>query len=154
VGRARGAPGGPGPARTLLCDTNVLIRLLTGDPPEQARAAVAAFEAAAEGRFALVLTDVVLAEACYVLASAGVAPAQAAGHLLRILDLPGVEVVDETVLRGTLELWSEGKLDVADAYLAALARRIRGGAVLSFDRDLERVPGVTRVDPAAVAPPT
>ena len=79
--------------------------------------------------------------------------AQAAGYLLRILDLPGVEVVDATVLRGTLELWGEGKLDVADAYLAALARRIGGGAVLSFDRDFERVPDVTRVDPATVAPP-
>ncbi len=146
MGRARGAPRRPGP-RTVFCDTNVLIRLLTGDSPDQARAALEAFDAAAEGRLTLVLPDLIVAEAAYVLASAGVKPSEAAGHLLRVLELPGVEVMDRVVLREALELWGEGRLDLADAYLAALARRVRGSGVLSFDRDFDRVPGVTRVDP-------
>jgi predicted nucleic acid-binding protein len=148
VGRARGAPGGKAPARTLFCDTNVLVRLLTGDPPAQAERAAEALEAAAEGRFTLVVPDLVLAELAYVLTSAGVERERAAEHLARILDLPGVEVLDELVLRDTLDVWAGGRLDFADAYLAALARRVSDSGVLSFDRDLDRIPGVTRVDPS------
>lgn len=95
----------------------------------------------------LVVPDLIVAEAAYVLASAGIEPSEAAGHLLRVLELPGVEVMDRVVLRDALELWGGGRLDVADAYLAALARRVRGSGVLSFDRDFDRVPGMTRVDP-------
>jgi len=148
VGRARGAAGGTEAGRTLFCDTNVLVRLLTGDPPEQAQAAAEALETAAEGRFTLVVTDLVLAELAYVLTSAGMAVRTAAEHVTRILDLPGVHVVDEVALRDAVDLWALGRLDFADAYLAALARRVSGGGVLSFDRDLDRVPGVARVDPA------
>ncbi|GIV00031.1 MAG: hypothetical protein KatS3mg014_1646 [Actinomycetota bacterium] len=33
--------------------------------------------------------------------------------------------MDRVVLRDTLELWGEGRLDVADAYLGALAGKAR-----------------------------
>ena len=79
-------------------------------------------------------------------------PASAAAeHLMRILDLPGVEVMDEVALRHAVDLWAQGRLDFADAYLAALAGRVSDSGVLSFDRDFDRVPGVTRVGPAAAA---
>ena len=147
MGRAREASGGSAAGRTLFCDTNVLVRLLTGDPPRQAQAATEALETAAGGRFTLVVPDLVLAELAYVLTSAGMPASAAAEHLMRILDLPGVEVMDEVALRDAVGLWALGRLDFADAYLAALARRVRGSGVLSFDRDLDRVPDVTRVDP-------
>ena len=148
MGRARGASGGQAAGRTLFCDTDVLVRLLTGDPPRQAQAAAEALEAAADSRFTLVVPDLVLAELAYVLTSAGMPAPKAAEHLMRILDLPGVEVMDEVALRDAVGLWAQGRLDFADAYLAALARRVSESGVLSFDRDFDRLPGVTRVDPA------
>jgi predicted nucleic acid-binding protein len=110
---------------------------------------VAALEAAARGRFVLVVPDLVLAEVAYVLVSLGMDAHLLAEHLERILDLPGVEVADEVLTRDAIAVWAEGKLDFADAYLAALARRVRDSGVLSFDRDLDSVPGVGRVDPAS-----
>jgi predicted nucleic acid-binding protein len=139
---------------TLFCDANVLIRLLTGDPPDQALAAQGALEAAGRGRFRLVLPDLVLAELAYVLTGVINLPVpEAAARLHTILDLPGVEVTDEALLRDALRLWSDAGLDFPDAYLAAQARWTREAGVLTFDRDLDRVEGAHRVDPAALTAP-
>ncbi|MGH9196049.1 MAG: PIN domain-containing protein, partial [Acidimicrobiia bacterium] len=61
---SRRAPG------ALFCDTNVLIRFLADDPLGHAEAVQRALEAAGNGRFAVVVTDVVLAEIAYVLTGA------------------------------------------------------------------------------------
>jgi predicted nucleic acid-binding protein len=145
VGRPRGTAGG-----TVFCDTNVLVRILTGDPPAQARSAARALEMAGEGRFALMVPDIVVAEVVYVLISSGFETHRAAELIDRLLDLPGIEVVDEVMLRDAVMLWSQGRLDFADAYLAALTRRISDSSVLSFDRDFDRVESVTRLDPDVV----
>ena len=145
MGRAHGAPVG-----WVFCDTNVLIRILTGDPPDQAESAARALDAAAAGGFTVIVPDLVVAEVAYVLASSGIPADEAAGLIERLLALKGVEVADERLLRDALTLWSGGRLDFADAYLAALGRRIRDAGVLSFDRDLDGIEGVVRVDPARV----
>jgi len=142
VGRARAASG-----RTLFCDASVLVRILTGDPPAQARRAARAIEAAAAGGFSLIVPDVVLTEVAYVLSSLGMARAAAADLLGRIIDLPGIEVADGVLLRDAVALWAEGRSDFADAHLAALARRFSNSGVLSFNRDFDRIEGVRRSDP-------
>jgi predicted nucleic acid-binding protein len=147
VGRARGPR-----VRTVFCDTNVLIRLLTGDPPDQAASAARALDAAVAGRFTVIVPDLVVAEVAYVLGSSGVPAAEGAVLIGRLLTIPGVEVVDRSLVHDALRLWSSGRLDFANAYLAALGRRISESAVLSFDRDLDGLEGVTRMDPAAVEP--
>jgi len=38
-------------------------------------------------------------------------------------------------------------MDFADAYLAALGRSTKGTGVLSFDRGLDKIEGLRRVDP-------
>ena len=141
----RRAPG------ALFCDTNVLIRLLADDPPGHAKAVQRALEAAGAGRFAVVVTDVVLAEVAYVLTGAyGRSREEAASLMSGILELPGVEVADPALARETLDLWSSRTMDFADAYLAALGRTTKGTGVLSFDRDLDGILGVNRVDPRKI----
>ncbi|MGH2692087.1 MAG: PIN domain-containing protein [Actinomycetota bacterium] len=137
--------------RALFCDTNVLIRLLADDPPGHAKAVQSALEVAGNGRFAVIVTDVVLAEISYVLTGAyGRSRGDAAGLMRGILELPGVEVADPSLARETLDLWTSGTMDFADAYLAALGRTTKGTGILSFDRDLDKIEGVQRVDPRAI----
>lgn len=141
-----------GAPRALFCDTNVLVRLLTDDPPAQARAAARVLDMAADGRFSVLLTDVVVAELAYVLTEVYRLPKLEAGErLTRIFDLPGVAMADEAVLRAAVDVWVWGRLDFADAYLAALAGQTKDAGVLTFDRDFDRIPGVVRVDPGALA---
>jgi predicted nucleic acid-binding protein len=145
----RGAPGDAPSARgeaalTAFVDTNVLIRHLTGDPPEAAQRATAALGGAEE----LLLADLVLAECVYVLESFYEVERATVARLMRAaLALPSVVVVDEALLLRALELYELQRVDFADAYLVASAEVTGIDRVMSFDRDIERVGTVTRVKP-------
>jgi len=129
---------------TCFIDTNVVVRHLTGDPPEQAAQATA-FLAAAEH---LLLTDVVAAEMVYVLESFYQAPrSQVADAVRSLLTFASVSCVDRPTLLRAVELYEVHRLDFAETYLAACAESTGVGAVASFDRSLERVTSVVRIEP-------
>jgi predicted nucleic acid-binding protein len=129
---------------TAFVDTNVLVRHLTGDPPDQA-ARAARYLATADD---LLLPDLILAEVAYVLESYYEAPRdQVATALRAILAFPVIRVLDAEVLQRTVEIYDVARLDFADAYLVASAERTGVGAIASFDRSVDRVPTVRRVEP-------
>ena len=133
--------GGP-PA---FVDTNVLVRHLTGDPEDQA-AAAGRFLAAAE---TLLLADLILAEVAYVLESVYAAPReQVATSLRAILAFPAIHATDPELLQRAVELYDVNRLDFAEAYLVASAERSGVGVVASFDRTIDRVGTVRRLEPA------
>lgn len=130
---------------TAFVDTNVLIRHLTGDPPAEAVRATRYLEHADE----LLLPDLILAEVAYVLESFYEAPrAQVAETLRAVVAFPAIRVVDDELLLRTVEVYEGHRLDFADAYLVASAERTGVGEVASFDRAIERVGTVRRVEPA------
>ena len=126
---------------TAYVDTNVFVRHLTGDPPEQAAAASRYLAAAHE----LLLTDLIVAEVAHVLESAYKAPrAQVALSLRAILGLPAIRATDPELLQRTVEIYDVNGLDFAAAYLIASAERSGIGVVASFDRSIDRVRTVRR----------
>jgi predicted nucleic acid-binding protein len=129
---------------TAFVDTNVLIRHLTGDPPEQAARATRLLSEA--GR--LLLSDLIVAETVYVLESFHEVPRARVAELVRaIIAFPGIEVVDEPALLRALEVYEVHRLNFADAYLIAQAEASGVNAVASFDKRIERVTTVRRVEP-------
>ncbi len=125
-----------------LLDTNILVRHLTGEPPAQARRATALL-AGDE----LVLSDLVLAELVYVLESYYERPRDEVGNAARaLLALPSVASDHELLLRA-VELYEAERLDFADAYLCAAAEISGIGMVASFDRRIDRVASVRRLEP-------
>lgn len=123
-------------------DTNVLVRHLTDDPPEQARRA----EAILENAERLILTDVVVAELVYVLESYYDRPRrQIAESVQSLLALSSIAVSNHDLLLRALELYEHIRLDFAEAYLAAAAELTGVGTVASFDRTLDRVETIDRV---------
>lgn len=140
------ASQGGGDHEALFCDTNVLVRLLTDDPPRLA-AAAERFLDQYQGR--IVLTDVIVAELVYVLSKVvGLTRDETSDRVRRVIAIASIDVADATLLTDALRIWASRRLDFADAYLAALDRRTDGTAVLSFDRDFDKIDGVERVDPA------
>ncbi len=130
---------------TAFVDTNVLIRHLTGDPPDQARLATRYLERADQ----LLLPDLILAEVAYVLESFyEVARLQVAEALRAILSFRAIRVVDSALLYRTVELYEVHRLDFADAYLVASAERTGVGVVASFDRAIDRAATVRREEPS------
>lgn len=129
---------------TAFVDTNVLIRHLTGDPPGQAARATRLLSEA--GR--LLLPDLIVAETVDVLASFYEVPRARVAELVRaIVAFPAVGVADEPTLLRALEVYEVHGLDFADAYLVAQAEASGVNAVVSFDKRIERVPTVRRVEP-------
>lgn len=129
---------------TAFVDTNVLVRHLTGDPPGQAAKARRYLEHADE----LLLPDLILAEVAYVLESYYEAPrGQVAETLRGVLAYPAIRVVDAELLARAVEVYDAHRLDFADAYLVASAERTGVAEIASFDRAIDRVGTVRRVEP-------
>jgi len=127
-----------------VLDTNVLVRHLTAEPPEQAARATA-FLAGAE---VLLLSDIVVAELVYALETVHrVERAQVAELVRAVIAFPAIVVLDEVLLLRALELYERESLDFVTAYLAAGAERSGVGVVASFYRSLERIESVRLVEP-------
>ena len=125
-------------------DTNVLIRHLTGDPPEMAARATGALAGAEE----LLLADLVLAECVYVLESFYEVPRERVAELMRAaIALPAIKALDAPSLLHALEVYEVYRLDFAEAYLVAQAEATGVDAVLSFDKTIDRVDTITRREP-------
>lgn len=133
-----------GPLLSALLDTNVIIRHLTGDPPVMAKRATRFLASATE----LVLADLVVAECVYVLESFyEVGRAQVAELMRAALAMPTIAVIDSDLLLRALELYEHERLDFAEAYLVASAELTDIGAVVSFDKSIDRVLSVERIEP-------
>jgi predicted nucleic-acid-binding protein len=96
----------------------------------------------------LLLTDLVLAECVYVLESFyEVERARIAEMMRAALALQSIAVVDEAMLLRALEVYELERLDFAEAYLIATAEATGVDAVMSFDRKIDRVRTVKRIEP-------
>lgn len=122
----------------------MVIRHLTGDPPELAGRATALLA----GQEPLLLADLVLAECVYVLESFYEVDREQVATLMRsALALPAIEVIDAALLVRALELYEQARLDFAEAYLVAHAEFSGIGEIVSFDRSIDRVNSVRRREP-------
>lgn len=124
---------------TVWLDANVLIRFLTGDPPDQARRARRLMQRAAAGEISLRVATVVIAEVVWVLGSfydRGRAEIAEAIRSLVVAD--GVAAEDADLLLEALRLMADANVAYVDAYLAASARRA-AEPVASFDAAFRRL---------------
>lgn len=129
---------------SAFVDTNVLVRHLTGDPPEMAARATAYLRVESE----LLLTDLGVAETVYVLESFYETPrAQVARAIRSLLAFGSIIVVDREVLLRATEVYEAHRLDFAEAYLVACGESTGIRRVASFDRAIDRVSSVERVVP-------
>ncbi len=125
-------------------DTNVLVRHLTGDPADLAARATAYLGSVRE----LLLTDLVAAETVYVLESFYEAPRNEVASALRsLVAFESLVCVDPALLLRAIEVYETDRLDFAEAYLVACAESTGVGKVASFDRSIDRVDTIERIEP-------
>lgn len=123
----------------MWLDANVLLRFLTGSPPELAGRAERLLEEAQRGGVPLRVHPVVVAETVWVLESFyEYSKQEISGVLIPLLEQPALRVEGAKTVVRALETMAQGNVDFADALLAETARS-RGEGVVSFDRDFRRL---------------
>jgi len=126
--------------KTVWVDANVLLRLLTNQPPDLGRKAQSLMRRAAEGELLLLIPVVVLAEVVWVLRSPyyGYKPARIASELQDLVTADGISMEGGDDVLEALALMADHNVDFADAYLAAVAVR-RQESVATLDADFRRL---------------
>ncbi len=118
-------------------DTSIVVRYLTGDPPDLAEKAAQIID----GEERLQVTDVVLAETAYVLTSVyGIPRSVVVDHLIAFLQKENVSpfaLEKGLVLQALLLCKPSGRVSFADAMVWAAARSSEDKVVYSLD---ERFP--------------
>jgi len=129
---------------SAFVDTNIIVRHLTGEPPEMANRATAYLAAEPE----LFLVDLVIAETMYVLESFYKTPRDLIATAMRsLIALRSVITVDPALLLRALEIYEIDRIDFAEAYLVGCAESSGVNRVASFDRSIDRVGTIERIEP-------
>jgi predicted nucleic acid-binding protein len=132
---------------SAFVDTNVLARHLTGDPPDMAARATAYLGTERE----LLLTDLVVAETVYVLESFYEAPRHQVAQAVRsLVAFASILCVDRALLLRAIEVYETERIDFAEAYLVACAESTGVSKVASFDRSIDRINTIERIEPPPV----
>ena len=131
-------------------DTDVLIRLLTGDDPRKQGDAAALFEAVETGMLVLRAPDTVIADAVFVLSSSkwyALPRSQVAALLTPLVRLTNFRVDNKRVVLQALAIYASTRLDFGDAMIVAAMQQDRSPRLYSYDRGFDRVPGIMREEP-------
>lgn len=130
----------------FILDTNVIIRFLANDHPEQSIKSRTLFEKMANNEISLTLEPIVLAECVYVLGGKyyNYTRKEITEWLLPIVEF--CEVDHKEVLISALSYFGKHNIDFADAYLASKSECIRGHVVTFNTKDFEKM-GVNSFSP-------
>jgi predicted nucleic acid-binding protein len=120
----------------MFVDTNVLLRWLLGDHKELSPKAERIVQEAKPA--SLLVTDIIVAEIVYVLRGTGRDRQQTSEALLLIGRTAAFKYENEELMMEVIRLLTEIKLDFADCYLLARARREKAG-LETFDGPLNKL---------------
>lgn len=129
---------------TAFVDTNILVRHLTGDPPGLAARATAYLRDAER----LLLTDLIVAETVYALESFYGAPREQVAEAIRsLIAFDPIDCADPALLLRAVQVYELDRIDFAESYLVACAESSAVRRIVSFDRSIDRVKTIRRIEP-------
>ena len=132
-------------------DANVFIRLVTQDDREKAVRCFELLERANRGEIELVTSEAVIAETVYVLSSPrlyGSPRDEITSRLGALLTGSRLRMANKETVLEALELYGSTNLHFVDCLCVAHARRLTVPRVVySYDRGLDQVPDVPRLEP-------
>jgi predicted nucleic acid-binding protein len=126
--------------KRVAIDTNVLISFVTDRNLEQQGQAARIFESARRSQITFLCHQNVVTEFVYVLDRVyHVEPITVQGMLRDLIDMPGVELVNELDLSRLLTVWPDKCPDYGDAVLLAFCKGHKDIRLATFDRKFAKV---------------
>ncbi len=135
------------PIRSI--DTNILLRHLLQDHDAHSPKASALLLAVRKGQQTIYCPATVIFEAIHILHDQiGLPRPDVAWALKNLIELPNFAMSEERVVVDALDFWTaQSPLDYADCYHLALTKDLGMTEIYTFDRKMDRFPGVDRVEP-------
>jgi len=118
--------------QALWLDTDVILRYLLADHPDQSERALAVFESAERGEVELRILTYVICETVYVLEGQAYTRREIHDALSRLMAIPGVRVDDGSAVQVALTWYRDKGVDFGDALLYAQCCD-GGGTALTFN---------------------
>ena len=131
-------------------DTNVIIRYLTKDNPDQSSRALAFLKRVETGEVGVTTCEGVLVEAVQVLSSKrlyALPRQEVAAALADVLGLRGFLLPEKQVYLRALDLYASSSVDFVDALSVSHMERAGLQTIVSFDRDFDHFQGLSREEP-------
>lgn len=129
-------------------DTNILVRHMTQDHPEHSRRATGFLEKVESGEIKVYTADTVIFETVFTLERSYHQPkAKIREVFLPIIELPGIILPGKRRFRKVFDLYVNLNLPFADAYHAVVMEHLHLKEIVTFDREFDRVPDVSRIEP-------
>lgn len=124
--------------KILLIDTNVILRYLFDDNPEQSPKVKRFMQKVGSGELNAVIPNFILAECIYVMQSHyGIPRIDIADRLKRIYNFAGIANSDKGNILNALIKYEDSNIDIQDCFLAAYTTPKK--VVLSFDTDMKKL---------------
>jgi len=132
----------------VFADTNLFLRYLTNDIPDQADAVERLLHRAAAGEVVLVVHSLVMAEIVWTLESFyGLTRESVKEKVLAMLNTPGLELAESDLILQAIAWYADRRVDFIDAYSAAWMLAQGVTRALTFDQKhfarLERIQAQT-----------
>ena len=132
-------------------DTNVVIRYLTQDDPDQSKRAKAILDQVQAGKLQVTTSETVLGELVFVLSSKRLYQLpreEIRMYLSAIIGMKGLRLANKRMYLRALELYATlPRLDFADALSVAEMERRKLTTIISFDENFDGIEGITRREP-------
>ena len=129
-------------------ETNIFLRHLREDHADFSPRATALLSRIEEGSLKVRTADTVIFETVFTLERFYKQSKEAIRDaFLPLIELPGIVLPGKRRFRQVFTYYIDKNISFADAYHAVLLERLRLTQIVSFDRDFNRIPTVTRVEP-------
>lgn len=133
----------------IALDTNIIARYLLADIPDHSARASELIRSASRGAVDLFVPASVFVELAHLLhRRLSIPRSHVAKTLLDVLHIRGIHGENTEAVSSALDFWrSTGGLSFPDCYHLALTRELGMMEIYSFDKTMDRYPGVTLLEP-------
>ena|SRR5260221_4785511 len=131
-------------------DTDVIIRLLTGDDEQKRNDTTALFEKVSNGKLVLTTPDTAIADAVFVLSSSNLYHlhrTEIRDLLVPLLSYPNFKIENKQIVIQALDYYADKNIDFGDAMLVALTEQSEEKTIYSYDHDFDKFPDIIRKEP-------
>ena len=121
--------------RRVVIDTNLLVRYLTGDDSQKAKAVDNLLSKAEKGELKIFIPSIVIAELVWVLESFYQMYSSEIAELVEaVLHTPGIEVTEKSIIASALKLYRTKNIDLIDAWIIEFAKDRGIKTIYTFDK--------------------